>query len=190
MKQDQLAYKYLRQIEDHKELTQDSFNYLVELLRSDSPTGLPIQHSRSVDTKPFDYAISHFVAPLYHQKGGQSTVLCVSFQYPRKENPGRGVVKAQHYDPDPHQHKVRHTEVGDKIRSWVEQRPGSNVELRFTHEVIPVMKPRPPNIYFDGLGGTGRTTVEPECNRHECRYGGHGLQCPSVYSVEGQILER
>ncbi|KAF5588116.1 hypothetical protein FPCIR_7307 [Fusarium pseudocircinatum] len=90
LKQDQLAHKCLRQVEDHKQLTQDSFNYV--------PT-------RNVDTKPFDYAISDFVAPLYHHKKDQWTVLCISFQCPRKENPGKGVVKAQHYDPDPCQHK-------------------------------------------------------------------------------------
>lgn len=189
LKQDQLIHKCLRQIEDHKELTQDSFDCLIELFRNGSPTSLPIQPSSTVDTKPFGYAISDFVAPLYHHKTDHWTVLCVSSQGPRKEHPRKSVVTAQHYDPDPRQHKGRHTEVGGKIRSWVEQL-GSNVELMFTREVSPIMKPRPPKVNFDGLGGTDHTTVEPECNRHVCRYGSLGLQCLSAFSVEGQLLER
>ncbi|KAF5625553.1 hypothetical protein F25303_11285 [Fusarium sp. NRRL 25303] len=145
LKQDQLVHKCLRQIEDHKELTQDSFDCLIELLRNRSPTGLPIQPSSTVDTKPFDYAFSDFVAPLYHHKTGHWTVLCVSSQGQRKEHPGKSVVTAQHYDPDPRQHKGRHTEVGDKIRSWVEQR-GSNVELRFTREAGPTIQPSDQNV--------------------------------------------
>ncbi|CZR48196.1 uncharacterized protein FPRO_12806 [Fusarium proliferatum ET1] len=125
LKPDQLVHKCLRQIEDHKELTQDSFDCLIELLRNGSPTGLPIQPSSTVDTKPFDYAISDFG--------------------PRKEHPGKSVVTAQHYDPDPRQHKGRHTEVGDKIRSWVEQY-GSNVELKFTHEAGPTIQPSDQNV--------------------------------------------
>ncbi|KLO80883.1 Uncharacterized protein LW93_9129 [Fusarium fujikuroi] len=145
LKPDQLVHKCLRQIEDHKELTQDSFDCLIELLRNGSPTGLPIQPSSTVDTKPFDYAISDFVAPLYHHKTGHWTVLGVSSQGPRKEHPGKSVVTAQHYDPDPRQHKGRHTEVGDKIRSWVEQR-GSNVELKFTREAGPTIQPSDQNV--------------------------------------------
>ncbi|QGI86185.1 hypothetical protein CEK25_012914 [Fusarium fujikuroi] len=145
LRPDQLVHKCLRQIEDHKELTQDSFNCLIELLRNGSPTGLPIQPSSTVDTKPFDYAISDFVAPLYHHKTVHWTVLCVSSQGPRKEHPGKSVVTAQHYDPDPRQHKGRHTEVGDKIRSWVEQR-GSNVELKFTREAGPTIQPSDQNV--------------------------------------------
>ncbi|CCT73289.1 uncharacterized protein FFUJ_10027 [Fusarium fujikuroi IMI 58289] len=145
LKPDQLVHKCLRQIEDHKELTQDSFDCLIELLRNGSPTGLPIQPSSTVDTKPFDYAISDFVAPLYHHKTGHWTVLCVSSQGPRKEHPGKSVVTAQHYDPDPRQHKGRHTEVGDKIRSWVEQR-GSNVELKSTREAGPTIQPSDQNV--------------------------------------------
>ncbi|KAI1008821.1 hypothetical protein LB504_001365 [Fusarium proliferatum] len=136
LKQDQL---------DHKELTQDSFDCLIELLRNSYPTGLPIQPSSTVDTKPFDYAFSDFVAPLYHHKTGHWTVLCVSSQGQRKEHPGKSVVTAQHYDPDPRQHKGRHTEVGDKIRSWVEQ-CGSDVELRFTREAGPTIQPSDQNV--------------------------------------------
>ncbi|KAF4437578.1 hypothetical protein FACUT_5510 [Fusarium acutatum] len=146
LKQDQLRHKCLRQIEDHKELPQDSFNFLVELLRNDSLTGLPIQPSNNVDTKPFDYAISDFLAPLYHHKTDQWAVLYVSFQYLRKENRGKGVITAQHYDLDPRRRQGRHTEVGGKIRSWVKQRPGSNVELRFTREVGPTVPQSSQNV--------------------------------------------
>ncbi|KAF5701753.1 hypothetical protein FGLOB1_9988 [Fusarium globosum] len=142
---DQLVHKCLRQIEDHKELTQDSFDCLIELLRNGSPAGLPIQPSSTLDTKPFDYTVSDFVAPLYHPKTDHWTVLCVSSQCPREEHLGKSVVTAQHYDPDPRQHKGRHTEVGDKIRSWVEQR-GSNVELRFTREAGPTLQPSDQNV--------------------------------------------
>ncbi|KAI1033183.1 hypothetical protein LB503_008532 [Fusarium chuoi] len=145
LKQDQLIHKCLRQIEDHKELTQDSFDCLIELFRNGSPTSLPIQPSSTVDTKPFGYAISDFVAPLYHHKTDHWTVLCVSSQGPRKEHPRKSVVTAQHYDPDPRQHKGRHTEVGGKIRSWVEQL-GSNVELMFTREAGPTIQPSNQNV--------------------------------------------
>ncbi|SCV55829.1 uncharacterized protein FFFS_11932 [Fusarium fujikuroi] len=51
------------------------------------------------------------------------------------------------------------------------------------------MKPRPPKINFDGLGGTDHTTVGPECNRRVYRYGSLGLQCPLVTLPQEEHLQ-
>ncbi|KAK2927774.1 hypothetical protein FoTM2_012950 [Fusarium oxysporum f. sp. vasinfectum] len=112
LKQDPLAHKCLRQLDDHKELTQDSFNYLLNLLRDAFPSKRHMFISSDVDAKPFGFTNADF-----HQS---------------KENRGRPIVKAQHYDPDPRQDKGRHAEVGDRIRSWVERGHGRNVELNYS----------------------------------------------------------
>ncbi|KAK2697696.1 hypothetical protein QWA68_004410 [Fusarium oxysporum] len=110
LKQDPLAHKCLRQLDDHKELTQDSFNYLLNLLRDAFPSKRHMFISSDVDAKPFGFTNADF----------------------SKENRGRPIVKAQHYDPDPRQDKGRHAEVGDRIRSWVERGHGRNVELNYS----------------------------------------------------------
>ncbi|KAL5605767.1 hypothetical protein FOVSG1_005914 [Fusarium oxysporum f. sp. vasinfectum] len=132
LKQDPLAHKCLRQLDDHKELTQDSFNYLLNLLRDAFPSKRYMFISSDVDAKPFGFTNTDFVAPLYHHKTEQWSVICVCFQHQGKENRGRPIVKAQHYDPDPCQDKGRHAEVGDRIRSWVERGHGRNVELKYS----------------------------------------------------------
>ncbi|EWY84578.1 hypothetical protein FOYG_12014 [Fusarium oxysporum NRRL 32931] len=100
--------------------------------------------SSDVDAKPFGFTNTDFVTPLYHHKTEQWSIICVCFQHQSKENRGRPIVKAQHYDPDPRQDKGRHAEVGDRIRSWVERGHGRNVELKYR--------------------GTDR--IAPERNRH------------------------
>ena len=132
LKQGPLAHKCLRQLDDHKELTQDSFNYLLNLLRDAFPSKRYMFISSDVDAKPFGFTNTDFVAPLYHHKTEQWSVICVCFQHQSKENRGRSIVKAQHYDPDPRQDKGRHAEVGDRIRSWVERGHGRNVELNYS----------------------------------------------------------
>ncbi|EXK34686.1 hypothetical protein FOXG_21231 [Fusarium oxysporum f. sp. lycopersici 4287] len=132
LKQDPLAHKCLRQLDDHKELTQDSFNYLLNLLRDAFPSKRYMFVSSDVDAKPFGFTNTDFVAPLYHHKTEQWSIICVCFQHQSKENRGRPIVKAQHYDPDPRQDKGRHAEVGDRIRSWVERGHGRNVELKYS----------------------------------------------------------
>ncbi|KAL7764808.1 hypothetical protein ACKLNR_005953 [Fusarium oxysporum f. sp. zingiberi] len=132
LKQDPLAHKCLRQLDDHKELTQDSFNYLLNLLRDAFLSKRYMFISSDVDAKPFGFTNTDFVAPLYHHKTEQWSVICVYFQHQSKENRGSPIVKAQHYDPDPCQDKGRHAEVGDRIRSWVERGHGRNVELKYS----------------------------------------------------------
>ncbi|KAJ4036766.1 hypothetical protein NW756_009108 [Fusarium oxysporum] len=113
-------------------LKQDPFNYLLNLLRDAFPSKRQMFISSDVDAKPFGFTNTDFVAPLYHHKTEQWSVICVCFQHQSKENRGRPIVKAQHYDPNPRQDKGRHAEVGDRIRSWVERGPGRNVELKYS----------------------------------------------------------
>jgi hypothetical protein len=141
LKQDQLAHKCLYQIEQQRELTQDSFNYLLKLLKDDFSPKVRILSSSEVDAKAFAFPFSDFVTPLYHHRTECWSVICVSIQNQSNQNRGRPLVKVQYYDPDPQQ--GRHSEVREKIRSWAEQRHGKNVEFQYIHAVSLIMQTLP-----------------------------------------------
>ncbi|KAF4957932.1 hypothetical protein FGADI_2761 [Fusarium gaditjirri] len=111
------------------------FNFLLSLLRDAYPPKRQIFNSSNVNAKPFGFTHDDFVAPLYHNKTRQWSVICVCSQQHSKENRGRPIFKVQHYDPDPRQDKGRHVEVGDRIRSWAEGVYGRGVDLKYTRVV-------------------------------------------------------